>query len=403
MEESKRLFIGGLFDNVTESELADRFRHFGKVSDIEIRNKKDESGRPIKTFAYININTTSEKFKSCMKALNCTKWRSHILNIEIAKPSFYHKLLKDIAEQKKQQLMKATDTEVYLNNDSDKKCFDKIFHRAKVGSEVPEKKDWVIVKYGRALPVMRMKQNRQKVITINPSKYCYSHKKFNYGDEFIPEKKPKFSNSKQRTENKAKKSTILREIKVDHTTEGYPNSKQKSGSKATLDPHPTSKDCKDVISSKDLQKLTVLESKSKDDSKPVSETICIPRVTSKNVVYNDSSSTESDNLVSCSVSKGKSNIDSITKESSSTKQGISKKAKNEPCKSKITDTKKVNSLQDTQNQSTKSEATTKTKTLKESYVNSKVLQKYLPTKGSRGLILRAKPSLLLKYKAIKSS
>lgn len=44
MEEPKRLFIGGLFHNVTECELEDRFKHFGKVFEVEIRRKKDESG-----------------------------------------------------------------------------------------------------------------------------------------------------------------------------------------------------------------------------------------------------------------------------------------------------------------------------------------------------------------------
>ncbi|XP_014781332.1 nucleolar protein 8 [Octopus bimaculoides] len=446
MEEPKRLFIGGLFDNVTECELKDRFKHFGKVSEIEIRNKKDESGKPIKTFAYININTTDEKLKSCMKALNCTKWRSHEMKIEIAKPSFYHNLLKVIAEQKRQLTEKEPDKmELSSNAGSGVKWSNKTFRNARLGSKVSDKKDWV--KYGQALPIMRIRQNRWKIITVNPSKFCRNHKKFEWNDSYLNQTRQKFPQSKQAAKNKANKSQISKQFKDRFTPKNYdikssnvakeftaPGSVSKDQSNlmtSTVSKEPTvpdsiSKDCSKSVSYTSSKELVVPDSISKNCHKSVSISVSkknvvsksIPKdlnctesnITSKKLKYNDS---KDDNLESSSVSKGKRVIDATTKASGYTESNkISKKIKYDSIKTSSahksgqSEPKKVNPLQKSQDLSAKPVKITtesvENKTLKATYVNFKVLQKCIPTKRSCGLVLQAKPSLLLKYKAINS-
>lgn len=63
MENTKRLFVGGLYGNIKENELRDRFESFGQVSSVEIVRRKDEQGIPIKTFAYVDLGVTDIQLK----------------------------------------------------------------------------------------------------------------------------------------------------------------------------------------------------------------------------------------------------------------------------------------------------------------------------------------------------
>jgi len=45
MSEAKRLYVGGLAENITEEELCDRFNRFGDVTNIDVRSKHDILGR----------------------------------------------------------------------------------------------------------------------------------------------------------------------------------------------------------------------------------------------------------------------------------------------------------------------------------------------------------------------
>ena len=63
--ETKRLFIGGLFPSVTPKDLEDRFRRFGKVSDVNIKTKNDTDGKPLNTFAHMSIVAADADIKKC--------------------------------------------------------------------------------------------------------------------------------------------------------------------------------------------------------------------------------------------------------------------------------------------------------------------------------------------------
>ncbi|PNJ71523.1 NOL8 isoform 27 [Pongo abelii] len=61
--ETKRLYVGGLSQDISEADLQNQFSRFGEVSDVEIITRKDDQGNPQKVFAYININVAEADLK----------------------------------------------------------------------------------------------------------------------------------------------------------------------------------------------------------------------------------------------------------------------------------------------------------------------------------------------------
>ncbi|KAM7092735.1 nucleolar protein 8-like isoform 2-T2 [Molossus nigricans] len=177
--ETKRLFVGGLGQNISEVDLQTQFSRFGEVSDVEIITRKDDQGNPQKVFAYINIRIAETDLKKCMSVLNKTKWKGGTLQIQLAKESFLHRLARE-REEAKAKKEKST-----IGNTN---LLEKIgmvdFHmKAVPGTEVPGHKNWVVSKFGRVLPVLHLKnQHKHKIIKYDPSKYCHNLKKI--GEDF---------------------------------------------------------------------------------------------------------------------------------------------------------------------------------------------------------------------------
>ena len=61
----QRLFVGGLFDGITTDDLKKRFEKFGKIDEVDLREKKDAEGKVFKRFAYVNINSDEKQIKKC--------------------------------------------------------------------------------------------------------------------------------------------------------------------------------------------------------------------------------------------------------------------------------------------------------------------------------------------------
>ncbi|XP_066224462.1 nucleolar protein 8 isoform X2 [Saccopteryx leptura] len=178
-KETKRLFVGGLGQNISEADLQNQFSRFGEVSDVEIITRKDDQGNPQKVFAYINIRIAETDLKKCMSVLNKTKWKGGTLQIQLAKESFLHRL----AQEREEAKVKKEKSAVGNTNLIEKARVVDFHLKAVPGTEVPGHKNWVVSKFGRVLPVLHLKnQHKCKIIKYDPSKYCHNLKKI--GDDF---------------------------------------------------------------------------------------------------------------------------------------------------------------------------------------------------------------------------
>lgn len=172
--EMKRLFVGGLGQGISETDLQNQFGRFGEVSDVEIITRKDDQGNSQKVFAYVNIQITEADLKKCMSILNKTKWKGGTLQIQLAKESFLHRLAQERENTKAKKEKSTTGNPTLLE-----KMGAVDFHmKAVPGTEVPGHKNWVVSKFGRVLPVLHLKnQQKHKIMKYDPSKYCHNIKK----------------------------------------------------------------------------------------------------------------------------------------------------------------------------------------------------------------------------------
>ncbi|XP_026638883.1 nucleolar protein 8 isoform X2 [Microtus ochrogaster] len=172
--EMKRLFVGGLGQGISETDLQNQFSRFGEVSNVEIITRKDDQGNSQKVFAYVNIKITEADLKKCMSVLNKTKWKGGTLQIQLAKESFLHRLAQEREEAKAKK-----ENPTSVNTNLVEKMGGVDFHmKAVPGTEVPGHKNWVVSKFGRVLPVLHLKnQHKHKIMKYDPSKYCHNLKK----------------------------------------------------------------------------------------------------------------------------------------------------------------------------------------------------------------------------------
>uniref|UniRef100_A0A2I3M688 Nucleolar protein 8 n=1 Tax=Papio anubis TaxID=9555 RepID=A0A2I3M688_PAPAN len=100
--EMKHLYVGGLGQDISETDLQNQFSRFAEVSDVEI-TRKDDQGNPQKIFAYINISVAEADLKKCMSVLNKAKWKGGALQIQLAKESFLPRWVIEIPPLTQQQ------------------------------------------------------------------------------------------------------------------------------------------------------------------------------------------------------------------------------------------------------------------------------------------------------------
>ncbi|KAH8021125.1 hypothetical protein HPB51_012520 [Rhipicephalus microplus] len=113
----KRLFVGNLGSAVTDSELREKFARFGDVENVELHTKKDESGRPFKTFAYLDLNIDQENLVNCIKTYNNTKWKGSAIVVQVAKESYIQRIQREAKARSAQDTEKAP----YDSDNSDRK------------------------------------------------------------------------------------------------------------------------------------------------------------------------------------------------------------------------------------------------------------------------------------------
>ncbi|CAN7937631.1 unnamed protein product [Ixodes hexagonus] len=102
----KRLFVGNLSSTVKQDELREKFQRFGHVENVEVHTKRDESGNPFKTFAYLDMDLSQENLVSCIKTYHGAKWKGSEMLVQVAKESYIQRIQR---EAKSLQLKKETD------------------------------------------------------------------------------------------------------------------------------------------------------------------------------------------------------------------------------------------------------------------------------------------------------
>ncbi|KAI8501758.1 nucleolar protein 8 [Branchiostoma belcheri] len=173
-ELSTRLYVGGLFCEVTDADLIGRFEKFGQVSSVDIVRRTDDKGKPERTFAYVNLTTTDQKLKKCMAVYNKSKWKGHDMQIQVAKESFLARLAKE-REATKMELSTKKPPPERPEPSPARQC---TVQGAVPGTEVEGERNWVVGKYGRILPVVYIRRkDKKKVMKVNPSKYSHNLKK----------------------------------------------------------------------------------------------------------------------------------------------------------------------------------------------------------------------------------
>lgn len=175
----KRLFVGGLFPGVTEDDIIERFKRFGEITGVEIKNKKTTDTASLgNTFAYIDLNITDENLSKCFSLYNKTKWKGLSLRIQLAKEDFLKRLIKErengFAVKPKIKKPKGKHQEPLKNP----KIQDFVIQGAVPGTLIEGGKDWVVGKYGRVLPIVHIpSKHGKKIMTVDPSKFCHNLKR----------------------------------------------------------------------------------------------------------------------------------------------------------------------------------------------------------------------------------
>ncbi|BFZ08898.1 hypothetical protein BsWGS_11937 [Bradybaena similaris] len=172
---AKRLFVGGLSSEVTAEEVIDRFSRFGKVSNLSLKTRTDEAGNKVKSFAHLDLEAEEANIKKCFSTYQNAKWKGSVLQIQYAKESFLQKLEKE----REEALNKKEDVpEIKPSHIAQPQLFE-VKGPAVPGTPVTGKKDWIVGKYGRVLPILKLKKSYKiKMVKYDPSKHCHAAKVF---------------------------------------------------------------------------------------------------------------------------------------------------------------------------------------------------------------------------------
>lgn len=93
----KRLFVGNLGTAAKPKHLREKFSVFGDVENVELHTKNDESGRPFKKFAYLDMNISQEQLVDCIKSLNNLNWKGSDIIVQVAKESYIQRIQREAA------------------------------------------------------------------------------------------------------------------------------------------------------------------------------------------------------------------------------------------------------------------------------------------------------------------
>ncbi|KAJ3215148.1 nucleolar protein 8 [Dinochytrium kinnereticum] len=240
---SRRLYVGGLDESVTEKELADRLRPFGTVANIDLR----PGNQVFRGFSYITATMTKANVKKCISAYAHSTWRGMKLRIEEAKPDYQERLKRE----REAQVTNVKEIQAREQPRLDRKRKRSLIIELPRAACTAQKADveqetnvavkavlektlaatgnngkwvwWKKIKSGKIAPVVKitmMRKGKKRIVVVNPMKYRSNHKRF--------EDQPQVSNDGKRAGNARiiKEPSILdvyRKIGIESFSTDIPN------------------------------------------------------------------------------------------------------------------------------------------------------------------------------------
>lgn len=159
--DSRRLYIRGLPEEVSEADLQSRFKSFGKVAAVQVaRNSIDGKCRG---FAHLSMDCSEADWKKCLSTLNGSSWKGTKILIQDAKMDFETKRKAELAE-----------ADGPANKESVDKTRRRLVREASDMSLVNEKnvegrKGWRRGKFGRAIAIVRVRKSDGSFVVMDPS------------------------------------------------------------------------------------------------------------------------------------------------------------------------------------------------------------------------------------------
>ncbi|KAG8226508.1 hypothetical protein J437_LFUL006898 [Ladona fulva] len=96
----KRLFLGNLPPKLLKRDVANMLQEFGNVQSVEMKQRTDDDGNVLSSFAFVDIEMDTEKLYSCFRRFQSESWGDHKIKVEVARESFLDRLKREQEEAK---------------------------------------------------------------------------------------------------------------------------------------------------------------------------------------------------------------------------------------------------------------------------------------------------------------
>ena len=171
----RKIYVGGLPDEISEANLSERFGNFGKITSIEIAHSALEPHN-CRGFAHINIEIDSQSWDRLRSTFNGSLWKGKKIRIEEALPDYKSKLLLERELPHQESRIKKHPLCRHARNMS-------VITEDNLNERMP--KGWIRGKYGRPVAVLRMRKPTGKIETVDPAHYKESYQRFHFGNKSI--------------------------------------------------------------------------------------------------------------------------------------------------------------------------------------------------------------------------
>ncbi|KAI8970499.1 hypothetical protein BDB01DRAFT_845385 [Pilobolus umbonatus] len=177
---TKRIYIGGLHESITEDNIKDRFHKYGEIVNVDVAKDCENHCRG---FAHMSIVTTPKQWAQCISVYNGAKWKGKELKLEEAKADYLERKrlreeqLLEKEERKKKRVLRCNDSEGFHAKDM----------TPITDNNMNGKRYWRRGRYGRAVSVMRLRKPDGSIFVYEPTLYKNNLMKlFNIGVRMKP-------------------------------------------------------------------------------------------------------------------------------------------------------------------------------------------------------------------------